>query len=407
MRGGSSVAAMNNHLRSLVVGVLAAVVVFGGIQVASAHPLCKRVGATKMQSAKTFKCVKTAGKLVWKVTPTTTTTVASTTTTTVASTTTVVVVPTVSIPVTWLQGGTWPKAVSVTSNVVGTVYLVEGASPVGVVGDITKLPSQYWMKASITQTSTPTVVAIDVEALLNGYYRVYVANTDGLLSAPAVNKVTISITRASSTVVVTVYNVSDTGPGGGIIFYKATTPFACGPTLATTCTYLEAAPSGWSVALAPSASLCAATAGTSTSDPRCAWSGNTGDEIGSTARGTDIGTGYKNTLAIVAKIPDGDTDGKAATASRAYQGGSKDDWFLPSKNELNEMCFYFSAVDKSGGLCNGNAATGRPVGGFVANNYWSSSEYNAFNARRQVFDNGDQDYGSKGGSDYVRPVRAF
>jgi hypothetical protein len=36
--------------------------------------------------------------------------------------------------------------------------------------------------------------------------------------------------------------VGNRGPGGGTIFYVATTPFVCGPTLATTCTYLEAAP---------------------------------------------------------------------------------------------------------------------------------------------------------------------
>jgi len=478
-----------NRFKSGVVGVLIAVVMFGGIQVASAHSSsCTRVGATKMQSAKKFRCVKTAGKLVWKVTPTKTTTTTVPSTTTVASTTTVVVVPTVSIPVTWLQGNTWPKAVSVTSNVVGTVYLVEGASVVSKVSDITSLTTEKWMKASITQTSTPTVVSVDVEALTNGYYRVYVANTAGVLSAPAINKVTISITRActsnctTTTVAVTCAAggtcvVGDTGPGGGIVFYVASTAFtATGTTCNTTCLYLEAAASGWS-ASPNTASLCAATAGTSTSDPRCAWAGRTvtnkalttnfatlttsaahsflaGDRvvvanvdatfdgtftitavttttfsyaktasdvtsvsatgnankwtaIGLTAQGVNIGTGYSNTSAIIA---DDAGAGRAATASRAYQGGSKTDWFLPSKDELNEMCFYFSAVAKNGGgRCNGNAVTGRAgVGGFATDHaYWSSSEDRDNFAWYQYLDGGYQVSVSEHGANCVRPVRAF
>ena len=364
-----------------------------------------------MQSAKTFKCVKTAGKLVWKVTPTTTTT------TTVASTTTVAVVPTVSIAATWLQGGTWPKAVSVTSNVVGTVYLVEGASPVGVVGDITKLSSQYWMSASITQTSTPTVVSVDVEALTNGYYRVYVANAVGVLSTPAVNKVTVSITRActsncatTTTVALTTTTVAltcalggtcvvgDTGPGGGIVFYVASSAFtATGSTCrAGGCKYLEAAPSGWN----PGA------------DPTRTWATNVYSNQSRVvpvpgANGVAIGTGYQNSVNIVAQVGNVD-ESSAAVLARAYSGGSKNDWFLPSKDELNELCFYFSGVAKSGGRCNGNASTGRAgVGGFAPDNYWSSSELNADRAWAQIFVSGYQDNFAKVYTTYVRPVRSF
>lgn len=42
-----------------------------------------------------------------------------------------------------------------------------------------------------------------------------------------------------------VRNVGAPGPGGGTIFYTSETPFNCGPTLAQTCNYLEAAPSNW------------------------------------------------------------------------------------------------------------------------------------------------------------------
>jgi hypothetical protein len=111
-------------------------------------------------------------------------------------------------------------------------------------------------------------------------------------------------------------SVGDTGPGGGKVFYVATTPFACGPTGSETCRYLEAAPisgiDAWT-------------------DATYAWSGNTSVEIGTTARGTDIGTGYANTLAIVGQAVGGATADTAATKARAYRGPNNlSDWFLPS-----------------------------------------------------------------------------
>lgn len=39
----------------------------------------------------------------------------------------------------------------------------------------------------------------------------------------------------------TVYTVGATGPGGGKVIYVSTAGFKCGPTLASTCKYLEAA----------------------------------------------------------------------------------------------------------------------------------------------------------------------
>jgi hypothetical protein len=173
-----------------------------------------------------------------------------------------------------------------------------------------------------------------------------------------------------------VYNVGDTGPGGGKIFYKATTPFACGPTRSATCTYLEAAPTSgtnaWTDAVYP-------------------WSGNTTVEIGARANGTAIGTGYENTLAIVGQDPGGGTADRAATKARAYRGPNNlSDWFLPSKDELNRLYLQRATV-----------------GVFVANAYWSSSEDSANFAWYQFFDDGNQHDGYKYGTRYVRPVRAF
>jgi hypothetical protein len=86
--------------------------------------------------------------------------------------------------------------------------------------------------------------------------------------------------------------------------------------------------------------------------------------------------------------------GRAGTVARAFQGGGKSDWSLPSKDELNQMYIQRSAI-----------------GGFVAGYYWSSSEassqYNASEVWSQNFKDGYQDTVFKGGGRPVRPVRAF
>ena len=169
--------------------------------------------------------------------------------------------------------------------------------------------------------------------------------------------------------------VGDTGPGGGKIFYVAPTTFtqlgATGFMCSTACKYLEAAP----------------TSGTNAwTDAFYRWSGNINTLIGTT--GTAIGTGYKNTLAIVAQS---NTSDRAATVSRGYRGpNSLSDWFLPSKNELNELYMQKAFV-----------------GSFQENYYWSSSESDATSSFDQNFLGGSQGTTLKNGEDYVRPIRAF
>ena len=185
----------------------------------------------------------------------------------------------------------------------------------------------------------------------------------------------------------TAFIVGDTGPGGGKIFYVATTPFACGPTRATTCTYLEAAPSGWNTG----------------SDPTRTWAQSTpvnyqktAVSSPDTATATAIGWGYRNTRAIVSQ---GNTNTATSAAALAdsytvtVSGVVYDDWYLPSKDELNQLYL--------------RKAT---VGGFVDSFYWSSSETsNASYVWYQDFtnDNNLQYSATKGRPYYVRPVRAF
>ena len=118
-----------------------------------------------------------------------------------------------------------------------------------------------------------------------------------------------------------------------------------------------------------------------------------GRVIGATAQGTAIGTGYANTLAIVGQADGGATAGKAGTISRAYSGSNAlTDWFLPSKDELNEL-YLQRAI----------------VGGFFNNAYWSSSESGASIAWSQLFfATGIQSSSDKSDATLdVRPVRAF
>jgi hypothetical protein len=168
--------------------------------------------------------------------------------------------------------------------------------------------------------------------------------------------------------------VGDTGPGGGNVFYvHASGTFACGATLSSTCKYLEAAPTSGTAAW---------------TDAPYAWSGNTSEAVGVAARGTAIGTGYKNTQAMVTQSSTAD---RAGTKTRAYRGpNSLSDWYLPSQDELNQMY-----VNKSA------------IGGFTSNWHWSSSEFGDGSASIQDFNSGLQDYYGKLTTFSVRPVRAF
>ncbi len=170
--------------------------------------------------------------------------------------------------------------------------------------------------------------------------------------------------------------VGDTGPGGGKVFYvHASGTFACGATLASTCKYLEAAPTSGTAAW---------------TDAMYAWSGNTSEAIGAAAQGTAIGTGYKNTQSMVTQSS---TAGMAGTLTRAYRGpNSLTDWYLPSKDELNQMYVNKSAIGSF----------------FTASAYRSSSESIGESAWTQWFNDGRQiSFSSKVGNFYVRPVRAF
>ncbi|MEH6747840.1 MAG: DUF1566 domain-containing protein [Maribacter arcticus] len=120
--------------------------------------------------------------------------------------------------------------------------------------------------------------------------------------------------------------------------------------------------------------------------------------------GETIGTGSANTDAIIKSIKSQET--YAAGLARGYKGGGYNDWFLPSKDELDEMHknkedINTTATD-NGGTDFVNVSYTR---------YWSSTEYSVFpagNAWTQFFASSSDAAGSYKGEELnVRAVRAF
>ena len=189
--------------------------------------------------------------------------------------------------------------------------------------------------------------------------------------------------------------VGEDGPGGGKIFYVSGSPFACGPYLAASCSYLEVAPSDW------------------------VWSGGTGDftaswlggSYGPIAQDLGIGNGSQNTRLMVARES---TALKAGTATNAYRGAGLSDWYLPSKDELNELCKFARGQDtgNAGVQCDNS---GTLKAGYQMGTYWSSSTNGHAGGITwaQIFGTGGSNAGYRQGywqSDtvhYIRPVRAF
>ncbi|MFA6784487.1 MAG: DUF1566 domain-containing protein, partial [Sphaerochaeta sp.] len=167
------------------------------------------------------------------------------------------------------------------------------------------------------------------------------------------------------------YSLGEHGPAGGYIFYNK-------GYYSDGWRYLEAAPAEYEF-------------------EEKVWGGYR-TEVGGTA--TTIGSGKSNTEKIVAKFGNAEPYGKktdyaaklCADLVVTMDGTVYDDWFLPSKNEL-DLIF--------------QNLYGNNLGGFSEFIYWSSSEYAANDAWYQHFNYGSQNYRNRGYVYRVRPVRAF
>ena len=195
-------------------------------------------------------------------------------------------------------------------------------------------------------------------------------------TVPSATTTVAPTTTTTTTLAPIVYQVGAAGPGGGIIFYKDMNRPAGSQ-------YFEVACAGWSD------EICG---GNDVTDPTAAW-GCSGAPI-TGAGGTAIGTGEQNTTDITAPVGGCSTAGIAARIANEITLGGQDDWFLPSKDELNQMYTNLHSAST-------------PLGGFSTDSYWSSSESDDLDAWYQFFATGNQANPSKNYSLYVRPVRAF
>ena len=186
-----------------------------------------------------------------------------------------------------------------------------------------------------------------------------------------------------------VYQVGDIGPAGGYIFYDCDADNSTGNAdglMSSICgwRYLEAAPQD----------LGGGCFGYYRTD-------KTNIKVGT---GTAIGTGKSNTRALVkamgkttyTKSSGTLTDSYAAkmcdTYSITYHGVVYDDWFLPSKDELNLL---YEVLQLNG------------LGNFSKNAYWSSSEYNQNNAWLQYFYSGYDYCYVRSNRHSIRAIRSF
>ncbi len=176
--------------------------------------------------------------------------------------------------------------------------------------------------------------------------------------------------------------VGATGPGGGKIFYVDMSR-----SVGSQC--FEAAPDGWNGG----------------ADPTAEWDCQVGNGI-NVVTATWIGAGEANTTRIVGSC---DTVGIAARLANAYVApNSTAGWFLPSMDELNQLCKFARAQSTT--VANRTVVCGSGgtlQGGFTAGYYWSSSQYAASLAWFQLFGSGFQGSDGKANAYRVRPVRDF
>jgi len=120
-----------------------------------------------------------------------------------------------------------------------------------------------------------------------------------------------------------------------------------------------------------------------------------GSYTNTTAFGSCVGCGDGNTSMIVYN------QGAGAYAAKLCYDlilGVYNDWYLPSKYELNLM---YQNIGQGNALGLGN------VGGFAGSDYWSATEIDVSAAWFQNFGTGNQVNFNKNGNFYVRAVRAF
>jgi hypothetical protein len=171
-----------------------------------------------------------------------------------------------------------------------------------------------------------------------------------------------------------VYAINDVGPLGGLIFII---PATAGNTAGK---YYEAA-----------------AADLSSTKTWC----NISTTVGTT--GSAIGTGKANTDLIAAACTSG-AGQDAVDYSVTLDSVTYADWFLPSQDELNELCLAAKVTRPSTSTC----VSGSLKSGFVSNGfYWSSTQFSSTTGYGQVLTSGDPELSVKNFPANVRVVRSF
>ena len=116
------------------------------------------------------------------------------------------------------------------------------------------------------------------------------------------------------------------------------------------------------------------------------------------ADGTAIGTGAQNTADIIAGCS---TAGTAAKICSDLSLNTYDDWFLPSKDELELI---YTNRETINATATQNAGTSFSTSEY----YWSSSEVNANGAYLKFFENDNECFGAIKSTAYtIRAIRTF
>lgn len=199
--------------------------------------------------------------------------------------------------------------------------------------------------------------------------------------------------------------VGSTGPGGGTVFYKFSTPILLQGS-GIYINYLEVA-TGAAISSNPNSP-------TPNQDPKypfCSASNNQ-NPLGWQYRkfSDEVGYGKSNSDYIYANYPQCASSGTALALIKAYRGGGKTDWFLPTIKEWELLMDYRTAT--------GSALTlGWPTSNANSEYYWVSSNYDSTNTGYAQFWSGTSWYSetilkartaSTPTNLYrIRPVRAF
>lgn len=114
------------------------------------------------------------------------------------------------------------------------------------------------------------------------------------------------------------------------------------------------------------------------------------------ANGIEIGTGTQNTSDILNACNEPNI---AAAACANFESNGYDDWYLPSKDELDSLYQHRDIVSEVSLLNNGSRLN--------AGEYWSSSHQTTNTVWIQNFNAGNQFGDYKDAEHYVRAIRYF